>query len=266
MQTLSRQLRRKHVGGERLPSVFNELSNIGADARRGEILMVVAQPTGGKSAVALWMALKWIQEGLRGIYWSADAVAKPTATRVLSMSTGITTSQAETGLDAGDELMLERIDELTHEGLMWTFDGSITSQSLEMNVEAFRELWGANPDWIVIDNLTDVDTRDSNDEFGGLRAMMRDLNHMVRELNAAGVVLHHVSEEAPENPIPARKFIHGKVSVKPTVVIGTARTTGGSRKPLGSLKNRYGYEDKRGKNAIWVPFNPLTLQFEEVGP
>jgi replicative DNA helicase len=243
--------------------VFRELSEIGADARRGELLMIAGQPTAGKSSVALWMALQWVlQHGLRGIYWSADAVAKPAASRVLSMVTGSSTVQTEADLDNGDQAMLDTLDDLTRKGFMWAFDASITPQSLELNVDAFEELWGVNPDWIVIDNLTDVDTRDG-DEFSALRAMMRDLNHMVRELNAAGIVLHHVSEDAPENPVPARRFIHGKVSVKPTVVIGTARTTGGSKKPLGALKNRYGAEDKRGKQATWVPFNPLTLQFDE---
>jgi hypothetical protein len=83
---------------------------------------------------------------------------------------------------------------------------------------------------------------------------------MARATNAACVILQHVSEDAREEPVPPRKAIMFKVAVKPTVILGTSRVDGNS-KPIGPLKNRYGTEDRWGRNVVWVPFNDATLQF-----
>lgn len=221
--------------------------------------MLAGQPSAGKSIIALWMARTWMRVGLRGIYWSADVLVRPAASRLVAMDTGKRLFDVEQALDNRESWVLNKLAEFSASGFQWVFDGSITGSSLELNIDAFRELWGADPDWVVIDNLTDVDTRDG-EEFSVLRATMRDVNYLARETNAGMVVLHHTSEEYQENPLAPRKAIHGKVSVKPTIILGTARSDGGHRKPLGPLKNRYGMEDKRGNTALWIPFNPLTLQ------
>jgi hypothetical protein len=245
-----------------MPSVFPQLSALQADARRGEIMMIVGQPSAGKSAIALWKAITWTwRDALRGIYFSADVTAKPAAARAVSMLLGdVGTNKAQELLEGGENRVLGVVDELTRRGMEWAFDAEISASNLDLNLLAFEEKWGEYPAYIVVDNLTDVDTRDDGDEWGTLRATVRDMNYMARETNAACIILQHVSEDAKEDPVPARKAIMGKVSVKPTIILGTART-GGEQKPLGILKNRYGPEDKYGKDVIWVPFNPDTLQF-----
>lgn len=261
MRSLSRAVRARIAGGEPMPSVFPALSQWDADARRGEVMMVVGQPSAGKSAVALWMAVTWTwRDGLRGIYFSADVTAKPAAARAVAMLLGtLSANDIQRSLEEGDENLLGVIDDLTRRGMEWSFDAEISDTVLENNLAAFEEKWGEAPSYIIVDNLSDVDTRDG-DEWGALRATVRDLNYMARETNAACVVLQHVSEDAREDPIPNRKAIMGKVSVKPTVVLGTARVEG-SQKPIGALKNRYGFEDRWGRKVTWVPFNDRTLQF-----
>jgi archaellum biogenesis ATPase FlaH len=162
--------------------------------------MIVGQPSSGKSAVAQWMSLKWLKEGYRGIYWSADATARPAAARVVSMSKGWPTSEVEAALEGRSREVLGVLDDYSKQGLQWVFDSTISGESLLLNIDAFREMWGADPDWVVLDNLTDVDTRDG-DEFSVLRATMRDVNYLARETNAGLVVLHHTSA-------PVRKLIH----------------------------------------------------------
>jgi KaiC/GvpD/RAD55 family RecA-like ATPase len=264
MRSLSRAVRARFAGGERMPSIFPALSMQNADARRGEILMIVGQPSAGKSAVALWMATTWTwRDGLRGIYFSADVTAKPAAARAASMLLGnMSANDAQDRLENGDKYLLGVVDDLSKRGMEWCFDPDISADNLNGNLLAFEEKWGEVPSYIIVDNLTDVDTRDG-DEGGALRATVRDVNYMARETNAACVVLHHVSEDAREVPIPARKHIMFKVSVKPTIVLGTARTDR-ETKPIGILKNRYGFEDRSGQSVSWFPFNPNTLQFGSV--
>jgi KaiC/GvpD/RAD55 family RecA-like ATPase len=244
-------MRAPNAGGEPLPSVFPELTTLGATARRGEVMMIVAQPSAGKSVIALWMAINWTtRHDLRGLIFSADATAKAVAQRAASMLLG-------RPVNVDDPVAQETIEGL--KGIEWSFDSDITGESLELNVEAFVEKWGCEPDFVVIDNLTDVDTRDG-DEFGVLRAMMRDLNYMARATGAATIVLHHVSESEKDDPCPPRRAIHGKVSVKPTVILATARADG-DRKPIAVLKNRYGPEDRSGRSPVWIPFSETTFTF-----
>lgn len=251
MRSLAKAMNASNAGGEALPGVFPELSQLGATARRGELLMIVAQPAAGKSIISLWMAVTWTKrDHLRGMIFSADATAKAVAQRVARMV-------LRQAIDAADPVAQEAISSL--KGLEWCFDSEISGDSLELNIEAFSEKWGLPPDFIVVDNLSDVVTRDG-DEFGTLRAMMRDLNYMARATGAATIVLHHTSESEKEEPCPSRRSIHGKVSVKPTVILSTARSDR-EKKPIAVLKNRYGPEDRSGKSPVWIPFSEQTLTF-----
>ena len=64
--------------------------------------MIAGQPGAGKSLVALWMALGWVREGLRGIYFSADSAELGQARRTLAMSTvNLSIREAEELLERG---------------------------------------------------------------------------------------------------------------------------------------------------------------------
>lgn len=266
MQSLLRQVRRPQIGGEEMPPIFDQLANEGANARRGEILLLVGQPAAGKSAVALWLAIQWtILHNLKGIYWSADTTSFVAATRTVSQITGMRYRDSEQAIRDKAPTAMRPLRQVSEKGLEWVFDAYIDADSLELNIDAFLEKWGGYPDFLIIDNLTDVDTGREGDEFSALRALMRDLNTLVRKTQAAGVVLHHTSENDKEDPLPSRKSIHGKVSQKPTVILGTSR---GERhtKPIGPLKNRYGIDDRSGGLAFDFMFDPDNLQFKgEIG-
>jgi hypothetical protein len=262
VQTLLRQIRRPRIGGEEMPVVFEQLAHMGCNSRRGEITLIVGQPAAGKSAVALWLALQWVaRHGQRGIYWSADAAPFVAAARTAAALGAGQYRDVERMLRDKDPRAIGPLSKVSKAGLEWVFDASIDVDSLELNMDGFLEKWGGHPDFVIVDNLTDVDTGREGDEFSGLRGMMRDLNFMGRKTQAAMVVLHHTSESEKEDPLPPRKATHGKVAVKPTIIIGTARGEGNT-KPMGPLKNRYGFEDKTGHSAELFHFDPDTFQFD----
>lgn len=241
--------------------MFQELADIHANARRGEITMIVGQPSAGKSVVALWHAVQWTMDhGLRGIYWSADTTAFVAAARTCSMITGRPYPKAEDALREREPSAMGALAEVTHQGMEWVFDAWIDSESLTLNMDAFLEKWGGYPDYVILDNLTDVDTGQDGDEFSALRGMVRDLNFLIRKSNAAGLILHHTSESEKDDPLPPRKAIHGKVSQKPTVILGTSKGEG-KIKPIGPLKNRYGMDNRLGKMAFSYLFDAEALQF-----
>lgn len=222
--------------------------------------MIAGQPGNRKSSLALWIVSQWVSKhGLRGIYFSADSSELVQAGRALAMvSYGVDTAQAEQALKEGDEDSLNLLHRKL-DGLGWCFDPDITYASIEQEVWAFVELWGAFPDFMVIDNLTDVDGH-GEDEWGTLRRVMKAMVSLARETGSHVMVLHHTSEDFKDDPCPPRKAIQGKVSQKPSLIL----TVGGMQNlkvPVAVTKNRYGSADASGREAIWLPFNQQTFQF-----
>lgn len=223
--------------------------------------MIAGQPGAGKSLTALWLVTRWVsRHGLRGIYFSADSSELVQAGRALAMvSEGVSTELAEQRLEEGDEYSLGVLhDRLA--GLGWCFDPDITYQSLEDEVLAFEELWGSMPDFLVVDNLTDVDGQ-AEDEWGTARRVMKGLNGLARTTGAHTLVLHHTSEDYKDDPCPPRKAIQGKVAQKQSLVL-TVGGSDGRTLPICPVKNRYApaaMVDKYGHNAINLLLDQTNL-------
>ncbi len=249
---------RPKAGGSPLPTVFPILKrDWHADIRRGEVTLIAGQPGAGKSTVALWAAVQWVtQHGLIGLYFSADSSELVAASRAAAMLTGVTLHDVERRLADGDGWMSERLREL--DGLRFCFEPDITLEVLELEIEAFVELWGREPDFVVVDNLTDVEGQ-AEDEFPALRRTMKVLVYVGRESGAAMVVLHHTSEAEKPDPCPSRKALHGKVAQKPALIVTMAE--GWGEKYFSVVKNRFGKSDRSGTTASQIPFDSERFQF-----
>lgn len=222
--------------------------------------MIAGQPGAGKSLLALWIVLGWARHhGLRGIYFSADSAELGQASRALAMSqVNTTVREAELLLETEDQWALNKMAELNN--LCWSFEDDLTYENIDEEVQAFRELWGCDPDFLVVDNLTDVEGQ-SEDEGGTQRRAMKALVQLARVTDAALIVLHHTSEDDrhKEDPCPPRKAIMFKVSAKPALILTTADR--GERRPVACVKDRYGKSDKFGREAKWFFLDEETLSW-----
>lgn len=260
MQSLVRAVSRPQAGGAPLPTIFPSLGRQRADVRRGEVTLIGAEPGVGKTALALWMAEKWVHaHGLRGLYFSADSSELVVAARLVAMTEGVTWTDAERRILNGDAYINSVLEGLNP--LRFCFDPDISLLSIEQEVEAFVELWGDTPDFIVIDNLTDVDGQ-NEDEFGGLRRIMKVMKYLARESGAAVIVLHHTSEGATSDPCPPRKAFHGKTSQKAAVALTIG--AGFNQRYVAVVKNRYGQSDRSGQTYHTLSFDGTTMQFADL--
>lgn len=226
--------------------------------------MIAGQPGAGKSLLALWHCIQWaVYNDLRGIYFSADSAELGQASRALAMMMpNLSAADAERLLEAEDENALGWMDRLDR--LAWSFEDDLSYDNIDLEVEAFTELWGSYPDFIVVDNLTDVEGQ-SEDEYATMRRAMKALVQMARFTDSATIVLHHTSEDeraAKENPCPPRKGIQGKCSQKPALIYTVADR--GPQRPVACVKDRFGRSDKSGETATWLRLDESNLHYLEV--
>lgn len=244
-----------------MPTVLFPLANAGIHVRRSEVTMIAGQPGAGKSLLALWLAVHWAQEGLRGIYFSADSAELGQAARALSMvMMGLSVSDAEKMLESDDEWAIDGISKINN--LYWSFEDDLSYENINDEIQAFIELWGVCPDFIIVDNLTDVEGQ-SDDEWATQRRALKALTQLARRTDAATLVLHHTSEDPrqKEDPCPPRSSIQGKCSQKPALILTVADR--GNRRPVACVKHRYGQSDKSGHSAFWFRLDDDTLHWSQ---
>jgi len=251
------------MGGRPMPAVLPSLAAKGVHIRRSEVTMIAGQPGAGKSLVALWHAVHWAKhDGLRGIYFSADSAELGQAARALAMVImNLTVAEAEALLESEDPWAVEGLAQINN--LFWSFEDDLSYENIDDEIEAFQELWGVPPDFIIVDNLTDVEGQ-AEDEGGMQRRAMKALTQLARKTDSAVIVLHHTSEDPryKEDPCPPRSAIMFKVTAKPSLVITTSDH--GERRPLAVVKYRYGDSDKSGRTAIWFRLDQKTLHWSEL--
>ena len=258
MKRLSRAVRQRSLGGKPLPQVLSGLPA----CRRSEVTLIAGQPGAGKSLMALWLALGWIKQGLRGIYFSADSAELGQASRALAMWVqNLPASEAEEMLERDDEWAVNKMSEMND--LFWSVEDDLSYDNINDEIEAFWELWGQAPDFVIVDNLTDVEGQ-SEDEWATQRRAMKALTQMARATDSATVVLHHTSEDdrIKENPCPPRKAIVGKCSQKPALIFTTSDH--GGRRPVAVVKDRFGRSDKTGESAVWFHLAEDTLHWSRI--
>lgn len=248
MKTLGRAVGKPDIGGEPLPTVFNTFAQNNIVIRRSEVSMIAGAPGAGKSTVALAIALR---SQVPTLYVSADTNAHTMAMRLYSMITGKSQRESEVILSEKPEEAKQVLGMTSH--IFWSFDSSPNLDDLDQEVSAFEEIWGESPTLIVVDNLMDV-AMDGGEEFGGMRAAMKELKFLARDTNAALLVLHHTKESYNGDPCPPRAAVQGMVNQLPALILTLGLTVNGML-GVASVKNRYGKADPSGASPVWLQFN-----------
>jgi RecA-family ATPase len=219
--------------------------------RHGEVSMIAGPPGAGKSTFALSLA---VHAKVPTLYISADTHSHTMSLRLLAMLTGKPQQEVEPLMEMDRDWAAQMLKPADH--IMWEFDSAPTLKDVEDAVLAARERLGEDVKMIVLDNAVDV-TLDGQDEWGGLRTLMRELKWWARETGAAVIVCHHTSEGVQGNPCPPRSALHGKVAQTPSLIL----TIHGQLASMGvcAVKNRYGPADAMGASPVWLSYNPASM-------
>jgi predicted ATP-dependent serine protease len=220
--------------------------------------MIAGPPGAGKSTLALSVA---VMAGVPTLYASMDTHEATMALRTTAMLTGLNQVEVEQRIQA-DPSWASQILAANAGHITWMFDSSPSMQDLADEISLYREIHGENMKLLVVDNAIDV-THDSGDEFSSLRSLMRELKWWARDTGAACLVLHHTSESYTGDPCPPRAALHGKIAQIPSLICTIAAPSDGYM-AIASVKNRYGPADPSGKTAMWMEYNPATMQIKDV--
>jgi RecA-family ATPase len=251
MRLLSRAIKTASAGGATLPTVWQSLAAQQIAFRRGEVSMVAGPPGAGKSTFALALA---VHAKVPTLYISADTHSHTMSLRLLAMLTGKQQSEVEPLMELDREWAAQMLKPADH--IMWEFDSAPTLKDIEDAVLAARERLGQDVELIVLDNAVDV-TLDGQDEWGGLRTLMKELKWWARETGAAVVVCHHTSEGVNGNPCPPRHALHGKVAQTPSLILTVYPQL--ASMGVNAVKNRYGPADANGGSPVWLSYDPASM-------
>ena len=215
-------------------------------------------PGAGKSTLALAIA---VLSGVPTLYASMDTHEATMALRTTAMVTGLSQLEVESRIRQ-DSSWAAQILASKASHITWMFDSSPSLQDLADEIALYREVQGDNMQLLVVDNMIDV-THESGDEFSSLRSLSRELKWWARETGAAVLALHHTSESYQGNPCPPRAALHGKIAQIPSLILTLASPTDGLMS-IASVKNRYGPADPSGQTAMWMDYNPSTMQIKDI--
>lgn len=212
--------------------------------RRGQLAMLVAAPGVGKSVLSTSYV---VQSGAHGLYTSMDTDAYTTSIRLIAAATGCTLEQAEAARADGTAWAIDALG--TIRSVHFAFPSSPDEREIAERLLAYREAEGEYPEILVLDNLSNIAFDD--EEFSGLRRIMRELQSVASRTGTAILVLHHaVGEfEDGDKAIPLGG-VSGKLSKFPALIL-TAFRQGRGEIAVSVVKNRFGPADPSGHGVTF---------------
>jgi hypothetical protein len=257
LETLARSVVRSGQEGEPLPDAYQNLARMGARFRKSGTSMLAGVPGAYKSTIALNLAMRWSKQESTGLYVSADADRFTVGKRCAAILSGDTTDKVEKTLRAGGYSdVLRRIKKVHLEYR------PLTIQQIDQRVDAFEQMHGKSPDWIVVDTLMACVAADYNAQM----TMCRDLDALSRVRQCHVLIVHHTQEHPPERGGPSKLpppiwELHGKVSQFPRLILTTAKV--GYEMLVGIVKNTNGVAQSDGNYYASFTIDTANCRLEE---
>lgn len=244
MRTLARSaLRKKDTGGDFLPAVLLPLESANLRVRIGTTTFVAGPPGAMKTALVLYLVLRW---NLPTIYFSADAEDFEVVERAAAAISGDTITKVR----ANPGGYAEQLNLVSN--VRFVFEDSPTYEDVESELSAYAEVFGEFPKVLVYDNFMNV-VGENEDEWASARDTARFIHRLTRTTGAASIALAHMSDDRPDPSIPApRSKLLGRVTQLPKAVWSLA--VNGNELRVNPSKNRWGKSDPTGKEfaSVWV--------------
>lgn len=259
MFSLIQSKRVRGNAGDPLPTVFRSLEEAETVFRLGQLILVVAGPGTGKSALVLTLVLR---SGVRALYFSADSDAFEQLTRAICIMTNSTVETARKAVLSDDLSEIEPA--LAGLPVRFVYEAQPSLDDLETAVNAYVQLYGCPPDVIVVDNISNVRTDSIEEGSQRMEDLMDFLHDLARKTGAAVFGLHHVTGgyNDADKPIPM-SGIRGQLGRVPEMVLSLFSPSQ-DRIGVSTVKNRGGKKDPTGKTFVELSFEGDRMKIEDL--
>lgn len=218
MYSALQSLQARGAAGDPLPTVWEALKNIGVHFLRGQLHMVAAAPGVGKSAFILNYVVK---APVSSLYFSADSDAFTQLTRIISIQTGIEQDEAASLVRSGD--LGKHEEALKGLPVRFIYEAYPKLEDIKNALESYEELYGAYPELVIIDNLSNVWSEQSEttgDRNAARDAICEELDGLAGKYQTAVIALHHVTGANNDSVRPVSLAgLLGQVSKSPAQVL-----------------------------------------------
>lgn len=212
--------------------------------------MIAGKPGSFKSVLALNMIIAWARAGKRGLYFSADSDEGTVCKRLGAILTGDTGTAVERRFEGKDTGRYE--EALTRLGSVHFVYESLDMAGIASRFSSFESVYGAWPDFAIIDNL--IDYADSAGDWVSQIELTKQLDVLARETRAHVCILHHAKVDKDNNngSPPADWEIQGKVTQIPRLVLTCAASHMALN--VSCVKNTNGPQDPLAQTflSFWV--------------
>ena len=202
MRTLDQAVLAKSSVGTKLTLPWRSM-NERVSLRTGELVVVGGAPGGGKSTVAVNMAMKMDYPTL---YLAQDSPAS-VLSRMASLAIGQETGKTFRALTSNDRLIIaERLKDIRPTLIFER--GAVTLEGIEERIDALEEWLGMAPPIVFIDNLIDMiipGTTHGDNSF--YTTALPQLKRLANRYNTAFICLHHVTRGGAAEHGKGRKGI-----------------------------------------------------------
>lgn len=174
----------------------------------GDLTVLAARPSMGKTAVALWWALQSARQGRRTVFFSVEMSERELVHRLLAMLSGVSAEKIRfRGTSEAERVLLDKAAaELEAIPLRIVYCGSLTID--EIRAMAMREKSRQGLDLMLIDYLNLIHTPETR--YGQrnettdltLGELVRKLKLMAVEMNVPAVLLAQMNRDSDRRQAP----------------------------------------------------------------
>ena len=186
---------------------FGELDGLTGGLYKGELVVIPARPSMGKSAVALWMALSAARQGKAVAFFSLEMSKEQLVMRLLSMLSGVDTDRMRfKGTTPSErERLAKAQQELEQLPLILEYCGSDTIEEMRAKAQALHKQGKLAVLFVDYLNLINIIVSKANLQETtdlALGNVARKIKLMAEEMEIPGVLLAQMNRESERRPAP----------------------------------------------------------------
>ena len=186
--------RREHITG--VPTGFPELDRILAGLHNGDLIILAARPSVGKTALALNIAVNAAKEGYPTAVFSLEMAAEQLVQRILCSEAAVDSQRLRTGyLNEGDWPKIMQAAGRLNDAPLWV-DDTPSASIIEVRAKARRLFRNKDKGLIVIDYLQLMQPqtgRRADNRQVEIADISRGLKILSKELNVPVIALSQLS-------------------------------------------------------------------------